>query len=562
MWAGAWLARWARRAARRPRGRSLVRGGGARAIPSRVLRGRLEALGPGVRGGRSRRRGRCCSQLEAEGSSCARASTAAQALVRPPPAGAHPPLHARPAAPGDRAGHRRGVPAFLACWQHVDPPRASTGRAACAEVVHAARRLRDPGRRVGGERAARARARLQARVARPAHARRRGRGLGAAVGIGRPPSGARRSRSSPRDQLVAWPRSPPRWSARAGLRRGRRGARGAARARRRVRAGAGARPAAARSPSRWAGRAGRRGRVTCDSFARAALAPAAGRRRRRRRLASGRWSLVEARRRAVEPDAAHGRRVRRRAAPRRARAWSSAARWRARAARAVARHRASLPDARGARRDRAAAASWPASTASSTRVVHLTGGRGWPPVLSRTGLPRPAVGTQWLGTLCTGTLAVIFALQAIAPLSGSERARSSSRLRSPRAGRGRLAREWVSRLVLRRRVPGSRAESILRRPGRRPGGAGALHLLEGLPSPAAGLARWRRAGSSGRCSRGAPAALTQPGLTRLPATSPRESAHGCPARSWIRRRWAAGLRWPRFGKLAGLLHHRQCRPWS
>ena len=90
---------------------------------------------------------------------------------------------------------------FLACWQHVDPRAPARRAARRGRGGRAARRLRGAGGGLGGERPARARARLQARVARPAHALGRGR-LGPPVGRGpAAPSAARPICLVPREDL-------------------------------------------------------------------------------------------------------------------------------------------------------------------------------------------------------------------------------------------------------------------------------------------------------------------------------------------------------------------------
>ena len=110
-------------------------------------------------------------ELEAEGVGAARAHRRPRGLVRPPAARAHPPLHARPAAARDRARHRGAVPALPRLLAARGPAStALDGPARRGRGRRAARGVRGAGGGVGGERPARARARLQARVARPAHA--------------------------------------------------------------------------------------------------------------------------------------------------------------------------------------------------------------------------------------------------------------------------------------------------------------------------------------------------------------------------------------------------------
>ena len=83
---------------------------------------------------------------------------------------------------------------FLACWQHVDPGAQARGAARRGAGRRAAGRLRGSRRGLGGERPAGARARLPARVARPADAFGRGR-VGPALGRRRL-RGARARRSA------------------------------------------------------------------------------------------------------------------------------------------------------------------------------------------------------------------------------------------------------------------------------------------------------------------------------------------------------------------------------
>ena len=93
---------------------------------------------------------------------------------------------------------------FLACWQHVDEEHRLEGPRGVAEVVAPARGLRGAGGGVGGERPARARPRLPARVARRAHALGRGR-LGAPLGQRRrAPIRTTPLCLVPRDDLDAW----------------------------------------------------------------------------------------------------------------------------------------------------------------------------------------------------------------------------------------------------------------------------------------------------------------------------------------------------------------------
>ena len=147
---GAWLDELA---ARRPR-RAARATAGSRSR-RRATRRRCCAAGSRRSGPCSSRpartTSRCCSQLEAEGAVLRARIEGRDGLVRPPPARAHPPLHARPPAPRDRAGDRRRVPALprLLAARRRRLPR-STGPRGVAEVVRAARRLRGPGRGLGG----------------------------------------------------------------------------------------------------------------------------------------------------------------------------------------------------------------------------------------------------------------------------------------------------------------------------------------------------------------------------------------------------------------------------
>ena len=124
------VARRARRGRpRRPRGRPLVRGrgdarpeGGA-ARPARGARAGVRRAGSDDEA--------LLLQLESRGRRAARAHRRAHGLVRPPAARAHPPLHARPPAPRDRAGH--APPSSCAsspAGSTSIPSTASTARAA------------------------------------------------------------------------------------------------------------------------------------------------------------------------------------------------------------------------------------------------------------------------------------------------------------------------------------------------------------------------------------------------------------------------------------------------
>ena len=56
-------------------------------------------------------------------------------VLRPSPAGAHPPLHARSPAAGDRAGHGADYMRFLLRWHHVVPGMQLEGRAGVRQAV-------------------------------------------------------------------------------------------------------------------------------------------------------------------------------------------------------------------------------------------------------------------------------------------------------------------------------------------------------------------------------------------------------------------------------------------
>ena len=168
--------------------------------PEEVLRGRLEALGP----------------VREPGPTTALAAAARGARARA--AGAHRGgqawcdrrllarihrVHAGPAAPRDRAGDARPqFLRFLAGWQHVDRATGWTDRAAwprwCGSSPGSRCRRRRGSRDLAGPRAG-----LQARVARPAHARRRRR-VGPAVGRERRLGPRAPLALVPREQLETW----------------------------------------------------------------------------------------------------------------------------------------------------------------------------------------------------------------------------------------------------------------------------------------------------------------------------------------------------------------------
>ena len=179
--------------------------------PKAVLRGRMEALGPVSSNAGDEP---LLLELESEGVVLRTRIAGRRGLVRPAAARAHPPLHARPPAPGDRARHRRAVPALprlLAARGPRAPARRSARR---GTGRRAAGRLRSPRRGLGGERAAGARARLPARVAGSADAFRRG-DVGTALGRRRERGPARAD--LPRPSAKTWttgPRSPAQEPAR------------------------------------------------------------------------------------------------------------------------------------------------------------------------------------------------------------------------------------------------------------------------------------------------------------------------------------------------------------
>ena len=285
---------------RRPRGareRSLVRRRRRPREPKTVLRGRLEALGPVLVDAADRpTRSRSLRELEADGAVLRTRIDGQRAVVRPAAAVAHPPLHARPAAARDRAGHRGAVPAL---------PRllAARGPAASRWTARAAWR-RSCAQLAGFEAPAAAweASILPARVrgykrgvARPADAGRRGR-VGAALGRRRSRrSAGRRSRSSRAPSSSLDGAGGGDAAARSRRRTAARGARRAARARRDVRPGdrAGSRTCPLASVEEGLGALVAAGRVTCDSFGglRWLLVPAWRRRSRRRCPAgAGAWS--------------------------------------------------------------------------------------------------------------------------------------------------------------------------------------------------------------------------------------------------------------------------------
>ena len=122
--------------------------------PKTVLRGRLEALGP-VQADSPQLEPDAASllvALEAEGAVLRTRIDGRAGLVRPAAARAHPPLHARPPAARDRAGHRGGVPALpRAAGSTSTPSTALEGPRGVAEVVRQLAGFEVPAARVGGE---------------------------------------------------------------------------------------------------------------------------------------------------------------------------------------------------------------------------------------------------------------------------------------------------------------------------------------------------------------------------------------------------------------------------
>ena len=230
--------------------------------PKAVLRGRLEALGPVQRTARDR----------ADAASCSSSSRREGAVLRTRIDGREAWCDRRLLARIQRYTldrlRREIEPVtaaeflrFLACWQHVDPEHRLEGPRGVAEVVRQLAGFEVPAARVGGERPARARARLPARVARPADALGRGR-VGAALGL----AARRRCAATPdRPRPARGPR--PAWLVARGARGAcaRRGPgtalevqKALADARRALLPGAAARDARCRPPtSSWPGRARR-----------------------------------------------------------------------------------------------------------------------------------------------------------------------------------------------------------------------------------------------------------------------------------------------------------------
>ncbi len=132
----------------------------------------------------------------------AHAHRRAAGVVRPAAARAHPPLHARPAAPRDRAGHRRAVPALprlLAARRPRAPPRRAARRGARSSRSSRASRSRPRrGRRASSRRACAA---TGASGSTSSRSRARSRGGG---------SGARAPRPIRRTPIVPRPARRPR----------------------------------------------------------------------------------------------------------------------------------------------------------------------------------------------------------------------------------------------------------------------------------------------------------------------------------------------------------------
>ena len=323
--------------------------------PKAVLRGRLEALGP-VFVERARRRGAAAASSRREGAVLRARIDGRQAWCdRRLLARIHrytlDRLRTR-----DRARHRRRSScASSPAGSTSTPSIALEGPRGVAEVVEQLAGFEVPAAAWEGERPARARARLQARVAGPAHAVGRGR-LGAAVGRRRRRRSARTPIASSRARTSsAWPAlAARRRRARAAGADGARPCSTSLRARGAMFVQELARAARLPAASRR-GRAWRElvapGRVTCDSFGglRWLLVPAcAAARRGPDARAAGACSRATA---APAADAAAAR-VRRPRSCCAAPASSSARRWpRERMPGALARRRARLPHAGGARRD-------------------------------------------------------------------------------------------------------------------------------------------------------------------------------------------------------------------
>ena len=202
----------------------------------------------------------------------------------------------------DRAGDGRAVPALprlLAARRRRAPPRgpARRGRGACDQLAG----FEVPARGLGGERPARARARLPARVARPADALGRGR-LGAALGLGpRGRCAARRCALVPREDLEAWLALAALASPALARRRARRSrcrSRSPSAARCSIRSSLRASAAAAGAPRGGPGRADRARPRDLRLVRGPALADRAGvAAQRRRAVAGGRWSVAAPRER-------------------------------------------------------------------------------------------------------------------------------------------------------------------------------------------------------------------------------------------------------------------------
>ena len=180
-----------------------------RAIPSSSCAGGWKRWAP-CSSSRDRTTKRSCCSSSPRARSCARASTAGRPGATAACWRASTATRSSACARRSSRSPRRSSCASSPAGSTSIPSTGSTGPRGVAEVVHQLAGLRGAGRRVGGRRPARARARLQARVARPAHAGGRRR-LGPAVGLERrlgPPrahhawSRATSSRRGPR-----WPRT-------------------------------------------------------------------------------------------------------------------------------------------------------------------------------------------------------------------------------------------------------------------------------------------------------------------------------------------------------------------
>ncbi len=118
--------------------------------PKKILRGRLEALGPVLVDARLATTRALLLELETDGAVLRTRHRRPDGLVRAPAARAHPPLHARPPAPRDRAGHGRAVPPvprlLAARRRGVPARRPARRRRGARRSSPASRSRRRPGR--------------------------------------------------------------------------------------------------------------------------------------------------------------------------------------------------------------------------------------------------------------------------------------------------------------------------------------------------------------------------------------------------------------------------------